>query len=279
MINKASAFLIVFIFINGCNGGGGSTSTNFSFVDTYSTTKTYASGSGIARSYKNETSQPFDQKAATYYVSNISASDINSTAISNFTNKTLLANGNSGNYYSTVAMINVVQRTVHLFEADNGETGMMIGVNCTGACVVAFGESPRSLPSGTFTYNGDLFATNVGVTDEVVSSYQKAPASLIANFIAGTATLSSTSDDGKMVANSDNLIINSDNGQFSGTGTVISPLSAGGSGNAWVADVFGSFHGTDATSVTGVVASTQQTETGPDNLTAEIQGVFSATRN
>ena len=91
--------------------------------------------------------------------------------------------------------------------------------------------------------------------------------------------MSSTSDDGKMVANSDNLIINSDNGQFSGTGTVISPLSAGGSGNAWVADVFGSFHGTDATSVTGVVASTQQTETGPDNLTAEIQGVFSATRN
>ena len=283
-MKQALASLAVANFLVACNAGGSSSGSSPSGLatqpDSYSTAKAFADGSGIARSYKTETG---GQLAATYYVANVSGSDINSTAIANFTNKTFLFNGTKGKYYSTTAIINGASRTVRLFEADNGETALVIGQNCTGACIAAIGDVPTSLPSGTYTYTGEVFGTSVGVTDVIDNGAETrqistAPITLIANFTTNIVTMSGSSADGKMVFNNANLTIDPSNGQLSGTGSVSSPLSAGGSGNAWATEVYGSFHGAGASSVSGVVASTQQTETGPDNFVSTLQAAFSASR-
>lgn len=268
--------LVAVAALAGCGGSNDGSATNPTTEgnDGLTTLKTYSDGSGFVG---------FRQTVnGTQYSGIILGGDVATTSYASFGSGNLAAinlvrvvsiqSTAKGEYYSGIATIDNVQREVYLYKADNGEAYYMVGDSCIGPCIGAYGVAPTDIPSGTWIYSGDFIAVGEGEplsSDNVTGTF-----TMSANFTSETADFSASNPDGSFVLSSNNATINTSTGTFNGTGSAISPGSAGGSGNEWDIDLYGSFHGAGATSVSGVTSSNLQTVTGPDGWVGHINGAF-----
>lgn len=278
-MTRLFCILVSPFILSACGGGGGGGPVEVSepTPDTYTVQEVYNDGSGISRSTNTING---NELVGTYYLANVSSTDIDSNQVANFTRIAEVGSGTNGTYYTATATVNDQTVNVYLYEATNGENIVIAAEGCSGPCVAALGDAPSNLPTGTWTYTGDMVGWSEGVTDlSDPDEYTVGPFTMAVNFNTGKASVSSTSNDGKAVLASNNLSVDMSTGQLTGDGTVVSPLAAGGSGNEWDVDINGSFHGNGATSVSGVIGSTQQTLVGPENQVGHINGAFSGTRS
>lgn len=262
--------LVAVAALAGCGGSNDGSATNpiTEVNDGLTILKTYSDGSGFVgfRQTVNGT-----QYSGTILGGDVATTSYASFGTANLDNVVSIQSTAKGEYSSAIATIDNVQRQVYVYEANNGEASYMVGDSCIGPCIGAYGVAPTDIPSGTWVYSGDFIALGEGGN---LSDSETGTFTMSANFTSETADFSASSPNGKLVFSSNNATINTSTGTFNGTGSAISPGSAGGSGNEWDIDLYGSFHGAGATSVSGVASSNLQTVTGPDNLVGHVNGAF-----
>ena len=267
--------VVVVASLAACGGSNDGSATNpTENIDGLTALETYSDGSGFVgfRQTVNGT-----QYSGTILSGDVATASYASSGTANLDNVASIQSTAKGEYYSAIATVNNVQREVYVYVADNGEASYMVAESCIGPCIAAYGVAPTDLPSGTWTYQGDFIAVGEGTVD--LSDSALGTFTMSADFTSKTADFSASIPSGKLLVLSNNATINTATGTFNGTGSAVSPGSAGGSGNEWDIDLYGSFHGAGATSVSGVASSNLQTVIGPENIVGHVNGAFAGSLN
>lgn len=234
---------------------------------------TYADGSGVV--VLTETVNG-TRVQTTSHIADVDNIDLSASTATVFTNVVSESSPSRGEYYTASATTNGTTRNILVYELDNGEALFALAEGCSGPCVTAGGIAPTSLPEGIWTYNGQ-FAGHFEGTSTAASSIDpdgdvtRGDFALVANFETSSAVFTAASTDTNDISSivAADLTIDNTSGELSGSGTAV--LS---DGNAWNVDMHGSFHGDDATSVSGVLNSTEQIS----GSTGQLEGAFAGNR-
>jgi len=246
--------------------------------------KTYNDGSGIIALTQTING---DRITTTSYVDDTAGAIFSVPGATNFSNVVNVSSRQKGEFYKATATANNTQTDVYYYELDNGEATFALGDGCTGPCAASDGDAPTSLLAGTWVYTGDFATVPTGTASTPVDlsdsdNISNGTFTLNADFTDASATISAANDSSEdtiAILASNNIEINMRTGTFEGDGTLKSPSNLGGNGNEWDADIHGSFHGDEATSVSGVFATTVQTNRGIGSYLGHVSGAFAGTRN
>ena len=165
---------------------------------------------------------------------------------------TTIDRSRNGEYYTYVrstVMSNGDDLTIEGSGIDLNSTGseyvsMFVGETSEGLALFVTGTPAKQLPSGLHNYSG--YAVLIDSTAAIVEG---GTFGMNVNFETSTGSITGASDN--YIFSDNNIIINSINGEFSGSSTTIGPRD-----NIKVpATLAGSFYGTNANGVGGVVST------------------------
>lgn len=240
--------------------------------------QTFDDGSGVVRGEINglaaaSTSSSTKVVAITDDVAGW-ASGVSETDINMLVALGLPSQGNYGDvatYYAGDIQIGSKTYSVDVFEPANGTEGVIaVGWKSPDPssgeqevlAAIATGSSATNLPSGQHTYTGlhlvgsrNIVRENNGTGDVLTTG--SGTFTMSVNFDDGTGHYSGVTGEnsgiyGNETALQGNLVLDTNNGVFSGENLDLSGSINGTSLNGMTADLEGSFHGDGATSVTGV---------------------------
>ena len=224
----------------GGGGGGGETSvTNGRSNPTPTVLKTFGDGAGIARAEITTNGQTVS--------ANVMAGDINNyntdpTGVIDPSSVNYSGSNQYGDFYAGTTTLNGITVDVVYYEDDAGETfiGYLEG-NGTNAAL-AGGYKVSNIPSGTYNYAG----TNIiGFRDG--SYFEEGTFAMAVDFTNGTAGLTGSTNSSTI--SGQGIQVNTANGTFSSNNLTLS-----GNGLSSSASIYGNFHGSGATGVTGLYA-------------------------
>jgi hypothetical protein len=234
-------------FLSACGGGGGSTPVvSFSTVTLFSD----GAGVGLGENTTQNTQMVFispdivDVVAAANQSANSGITSIDSSSFG-VSGTTATATIRSGTITSGGVTFNVTA-----YEDNGGEaTALLLEVPSVANLVLTSGTPFTGTPSGTFTYNGLHAIGRRGV----IAAPELGSFSMSANFSNNTYSYSGTTTNSSL---SGSGILNTSSGRFASSSmTLNAPLGT------YTATQYGLFHGTNATSVSGVYHSN---DTNPD---------------
>jgi len=267
-----------------CGGGGAETLESFNPATSDglpSVIKKFSDGSGIVTLTDTVNGIRIQSTAL---VGDVNINNTSESLAVNYSGQQLQKQTASGAFYTAKMTVNNVQTDVILYLANDGTTAFGLADNCIGPCVVSGGIAPASLPQGTFIYTGDFagIATGTANLPSDISLATTGTFTMNANFTSGKASMAatlSTTEDGGASLTANNMQIDSNTGQFNGSGSLVSLSRLGGTGSEWDADIYGSFNGLNAESVSGVFTTTSNTIDGGDGeYTGAVSGGFAGTR-
>ena len=266
-----------------CGGGGAETLESFNPATNDglpSVIKKFSDGSGIVTLTDTVNGIRIQSTAL---VGDVNINNTSESLAVNYSGQQLQKQTASGAFYTAKMTVNNVQTDVILYLANDGTTAFGLADNCTGPCVVSGGIAPASLPQGTWIYTGNFAAIATGTANipSDISLATTGTFTMNANFTSGKASMAAThgSGDGSASLTANNMLIDSKTGQFNGSGSLVSDSNLGGTGSEWNADIYGSFNGLNAESVSGVFTTTSNTIDGGNGAyTGAVSGGFAGTR-
>lgn len=246
MFKKIIAASFILSTLSACGGGGSGGGSVSSGPSNPAPTvlKTFGDGAGIARAEITANGQTV--------TANVMAGDINNyntdpTGVIDPSGISFSGSNQYGNFYSGRTTLNGITVDVVYYEDSGGDTfiGYLEG-NGTNAAL-AGGYKASNMPSGVYNYAG----TNIiGFRDG--SYFEEGTFAMAVDFTNGTAGL--TGSTATSTISGQGIQVNTSNGTFSGNNLTLS-----GNGVSTSASIYGNFHGSGATGVTGLYADNGNT--------------------